>query len=308
MLKQMLKDKIHRFFSNWYRKKKEKRIIFVTYLSILLCSIYFTIKNPLLLVRIISIDDYKVFNQGPDQQMKIQVKNKVFDYKFPVILNKHELTFLNIDVEKNTSTFVKVINICKSVRNSLKFGDDKVHYYYWEPHLILKDMKRYRFLCDGYARLAASIAQSYGIPSRVLWLKGHVTSEFYISEFDKWVLIDPSFGLYFSSNNIPLSTTEVIHAYENNHPPEISFFNNKTDEEPIPSITKLTSALTNRFTFVFSGENTQKGIRYTILKEKHLPLGLQYKEKEGCNLEICSKITQICLILEFLGLLIFLLI
>ena len=61
-------------------------------------------------------------------------------------------------------------------------------------------------LCDGMALLFQQILAAVGIPSRILWLfrnlfdplDSHVTVEVWLN--DRWVLVDPTFGLCFTDN------------------------------------------------------------------------------------------------------------
>lgn len=86
---------------------------------------------------------------------------------------------------------------------------------------ILEQIKKYKALrCVEYSYLLSQVLITHNIPSRVIGLKkktvetdeygaGHVVVEFWSGEFNKWVMIDPQYAVYFMHNEIPLSCLEI---------------------------------------------------------------------------------------------------
>jgi len=272
-------------------------LVFLTIFSISTIKI---INSPLFFVKVISIKDASVFDRKPDSEMNVNVKDITFNYKFPVLLGKDKLKELNKKIKISDSKLTEVIEICKWVREKLSFGNDTTHYYFWNPEVVLRNARKEKFLCDGYARLSACVAQNFEIPSRVIWLGGHVIPEFYLSDKEKWIMVDPTYGYYLKSGKVVLSTTQIISSFEKGKMPKMVSFRNEKDDEPVSSLKEIIPIYTNKFTFVFSGENTEKGIKCSILHELKFPIGLQYKEKDSPNLEIQGKIMRILNIGSFL--------
>lgn len=76
-----------------------------------------------------------------------------------------------------------------------------------------------QFRCVEYGIVATATFNSIGIPARTLGLKtrdvekvmrgaGHVVSEVYSKELDKWIFIDPQFNIMPTLNEIPLNGVE----------------------------------------------------------------------------------------------------
>lgn len=85
---------------------------------------------------------------------------------------------------------------------------------------ILKEAQEGKqFRCVEYGIVATAALNSIGIPARTLGLKtrdvekvmrgaGHVVTEVYSKEFDKWIFIDPQFNLMPVLNGNPLNGVE----------------------------------------------------------------------------------------------------
>lgn len=77
-----------------------------------------------------------------------------------------------------------------------------------------------QFRCVEYGIVATSVLNSIGIPARTLGLKtrdvekvrrgaGHVVTEVYSNEHEKWVFIDPQFNIMPTLNGKPLNGVEL---------------------------------------------------------------------------------------------------
>lgn len=85
---------------------------------------------------------------------------------------------------------------------------------------ILKEAREGKqFRCVEYGIVATSALNSIGIPARTLGLKtrdvekvmrgaGHVVTEVYSKDFDKWIFIDPQFNIIPTLNGNPLNGVE----------------------------------------------------------------------------------------------------
>lgn len=78
--------------------------------------------------------------------------------------------------------------------------------------------KRYR--CVEYGKVLSDILKAHGLISRVISIQtadaayggvgmGHVASEVWSNEFNKWIFMDPQFNIWFSLNGLPLNFYEL---------------------------------------------------------------------------------------------------
>jgi hypothetical protein len=82
-----------------------------------------------------------------------------------------------------------------------------------------------KFPCFAYARVLTACLNAMGIPARSVGLKskdvetrahsaGHVVTEAYLENLQKWVMFDPTTGGVFTQHNIPLNIAELKEAVE----------------------------------------------------------------------------------------------
>ena len=76
------------------------------------------------------------------------------------------------------------------------------------------------FRCVEYSMVMVGAAQALGMPARVVGLKteraatarsaaGHVVTEIWLDDLEKWVVADPQLGYVFRADNIPLNAVEL---------------------------------------------------------------------------------------------------
>lgn len=76
------------------------------------------------------------------------------------------------------------------------------------------------YRCVEYGIVLNDILKSFGFPARTVGLKhidtdyggagmGHVAIEVWSNKFNKWIFLDPQFGIYAEKNNIPLNIFEI---------------------------------------------------------------------------------------------------
>ncbi|MBO9665522.1 MAG: transglutaminase domain-containing protein [Bdellovibrio sp.] len=82
--------------------------------------------------------------------------------------------------------------------------------------------KKERFRCVEYGGVLAEVLQSYGFITRALFLRsndvayggfgqGHVAMEVWLNDLQKWIFVDPQFGVYLvgGSRKVPLNYYEI---------------------------------------------------------------------------------------------------
>lgn len=74
-------------------------------------------------------------------------------------------------------------------------------------------------VCSEYAKVASSFFSGERYISRVVWLSTHTVMEIWEPYYHKWVLIDTSGNqIWYNSDRIPMSVTELIHGWEEAEP------------------------------------------------------------------------------------------
>lgn len=149
------------------------------------------------------------------------------DYKFYYsdTLNNNYLSKLRHEYELDMITSIKTNEIDK-IRAILHWTNSQ-----WEHNgfntpsksdalTILEEAKEGRqFRCVEYGIVASAGLNAIGIPSRVLSLKtrdvqkvkrgaGHVVTEAFSTQYDKWIFIDPQYDVMPTVNGVPLNAVE----------------------------------------------------------------------------------------------------
>lgn len=89
----------------------------------------------------------------------------------------------------------------------------------FNAQVLLKDGRHRYSLCSDYALLLNEVLQCLETAARVIWLEGHVVTEYFDPLLEKWVFIDPSLNVCgYDADGTPLSVTEIIAAAETSSP------------------------------------------------------------------------------------------
>jgi hypothetical protein len=125
-------------------------------------------------------------------------------------------------VKKGTTDFEKILLLKKWVRKQLKQPGVSTNYPPWDALVILDWARKNKVqvMCGHYAVLFVQCLTGLGIPARYVDLStekndGHFVAEVWSQDFQKWVLIDPYFDLYYEKEGIPLSGLSLHLAYIN---------------------------------------------------------------------------------------------
>lgn len=98
-----------------------------------------------------------------------------------------------------------------------------------DPISILKEVEEgKRFRCVEYSIVLTGALNAVGIPARILALKtsdvetresgaGHVVTEAYIKDLEKWIMLDGQWNAIPTLNNIPLNAVEFQRALNNDY-------------------------------------------------------------------------------------------
>ncbi len=115
------------------------------------------------------------------------------------------------EVVKNAgSDFEILLRLAGWVNKRWEYGIPKNVPFNFNAIEILERAKRgERFFCSEYAIVFIQCALSLGFQGRYVGLNNHVVSEIWLDDYGKWVMLDPTFCIYFRHNGIPLNCLET---------------------------------------------------------------------------------------------------
>ncbi|TVS10460.1 MAG: hypothetical protein EA424_25340 [Planctomycetaceae bacterium] len=162
-------------------------------------------------------------------------------------------------------------------------------------HLYRNGMDEY-CLCSEHAILLNEILQLFQRQARVLWLEGHVATEYLDRDLNKWVFVDAHMNLLFvDSSQTPMSAAEVIYATERGLPLHVRPICAESDQAHsfgIRDIDRLwyRNILLNGECYALSGTTLREPSRWTHLIRFHrrpqiLTLSTSYDTSTGKYLE-----------------------
>ena len=114
--------------------------------------------------------------------------------------------------------------ILEFILNDVSFGKTEIKSR--TPLGKFKDLKAGKCgLCFDFNHVYAGFLQAAGYKSRIVMLQSnlllqygyvHTNVEVFIPEYRKWIVMDPSFGCYFSINGVPMSAIEISRLLKRN--------------------------------------------------------------------------------------------
>ena len=144
--------------------------------------------------------------------------------------NDSEVSYLDslkskypIKIERSNTQIAKVLTILDWTRSQWEHRGD-VDPKKKDAISILDEVKEGgRFPCFAYGIVLASQLKVSGFKSRVIYLKtkdiaasmqgsGHVATEVFVDELQKWVFVDAQFNVMPFLNNVPLNAVELQNA------------------------------------------------------------------------------------------------
>ncbi|MFN8670627.1 MAG: hypothetical protein U0457_00900 [Candidatus Sericytochromatia bacterium] len=146
-------------------------------------------------------------------------------------LKAYVLSKINLKKYSEPEIFSKTLEWVSTrwTHDGLNSGDD------FSSLEILKNVEKgERYRCVEYGKVFSDILSSLGYYSRSLGLmsidvaygdygKGHVASEVWSNELNKWVFFDPQFCIYTTYNNNPLNFYEIYQLFKDNKYDDIKF-------------------------------------------------------------------------------------
>ncbi len=107
--------------------------------------------------------------------------------------------------------FDKILIIRKWVNSRWRFGiPHNISYNFNALDILERAEKGERFFCSEYTTTYIQLLASFGITARYVGLfKGHAVAEVWSEDYNKWVVIDPTFNLYYEMDGIPINALEL---------------------------------------------------------------------------------------------------
>lgn len=285
---------------------KPSIIILVVVFVILVGEVCYLKVLPSSFVRVYYASDIKDFNKPPTEDMTVEMEGDTFNYYIPHEMERNILKVIKDLIEdKNPDVLDTLILIANWVRSEVKFGTPE----YKSNNILVEDLLSdtrnvdIYVLCDSYARLFVIACQSQNIIARIVELEGHLVTEAFIREINKWIMIDPVYGYYISKNNEPLSVAEMIDCYGKGIPLTPYVFAENRGDDPLyreKDEVYLKKVYLNGYTVISDQNVDGKKIKDAILKTLRLPIAkIQFVEAKSTLIGYKEKILRYVIVITF---------
>jgi len=163
------------------------------------------------------------FGNSQDLEISIKYQTESSDY-LTALKKKYPLDFIN----DNMSDTEKVLAVLHWTHSRWKHNGNNTPSK-GDAITILNEAKEgQQFPCFAYAIVLKDQLNALGYKARTIYLKtqdaenrkrspGHVATEVYLEDLQKWVFIDGQYNVMPTLNGIPLNAVEFQHAISNNY-------------------------------------------------------------------------------------------
>ncbi len=165
------------------------------------------------------IADYAGFRKPLGANQSVTVDGWEIDFRLPVTaFSIQTIDEVRAQVNQAEGTESRIAKAAWIVRNALRGGGASLPTgYQATAEELYRHGKRYHCLCSEYSRLFNEILQACGFQSRVIWLQGHVATEYFDPDRETWVYADCQLNVTpFVDERI--STSELIERIEQDLP------------------------------------------------------------------------------------------
>jgi len=141
-----------------------------------------------------------------------------FDYQ-PYYEKKLEILRRKYDIDNVIAPAVneygQILLVSNWLNSRISFGvPHNVSYNFDALDILSRAEHGEKFFCSEYVTTYIQALSSIGITSRFVGLlKGHVVAEVWSNDYDKWVVIDPTFDIFYELNGVPLNALELHNAW-----------------------------------------------------------------------------------------------
>lgn len=129
--------------------------------------------------------------------------------------------------------FEKILLIMGWVNSRWKIGfPHNVSYNFDALDILRRARNGEQFFCSEYVTTYIQLLSSLGITARYVGLfKGHAISEVWSDDFDKWIVMDPTYNIYYEENGVPLNALELHNAWVSNNWKNIKVISKNSNNE-----------------------------------------------------------------------------
>jgi len=172
--------------------------------------------NPYSLHRV-TIADFDQFDAPPGEQGQVVTVGTAIDFRLPrPTISGQDLAAAHLQIDTSAATDARVAACVAFVRQHLNATDRTKPK---APSATGAELLRYGrdwlCQCGEHAILLNEVLQACGIQSRVLWMEGHVTAEYFHEELKTWVFVDAHLNIQFQdADGKPLSVAELIRRFQ----------------------------------------------------------------------------------------------
>ena len=119
-----------------------------------------------------------------------QFSYKPFESISEAVFERH------FDLPATGDVLADTVSVSKKTRQLFRHSPGSL--YPFIPDESIDKAVKQTVVCGSYARTTLAALEHMGHVGRVLYLNGHITLEVYDFERNKWLYIDPNFGVYFT--------------------------------------------------------------------------------------------------------------
>lgn len=154
--------------------------------------------------------------------------------------------------------------------------------------------KKEKYRCVEFGLVLSEVLESSGFVTRSLSLRandvayggfgsGHVVSEVWLNELNKWIFLDGQFGVYITKagDDMPLSYYEIFQQKAGGQWPQLQIHFVKAPENPQKAVSDYKAFLSRYFGHITTSQGTGKPRISLLLDAKEMPLTFQGLPLDG---------------------------
>jgi len=206
-----------------------KFIIAIAALGAFNLAYYQSVENAFSFLSVVDADG---FNAAPDPAGNVADYSNVFStFNYsplePISDEGYKRFF---DVKPTGNVLDDTVAVVRKTRELYVHREGKGPYPFL-PDAAIEDASSRPVVCGTYARTTAAALDHMGHVSRVIYLNGHITLEVFDFERNKWLYIDPNYGMYLTDpDGSILSMTEFQDRFRSKSPVTIHSLDDSTDD------------------------------------------------------------------------------
>jgi LysM repeat protein len=197
---------------------------------------------------------------------------------------------------QNRNDFEQITEMANWVNSQWQHGTTgKFDPSYFDSNDVLTQAKNgAKFWCHVAAMTLIQTAASVGYQGRLVslskngYMHEHAVAEFWSNDYQKWVMIDPDFNVWYTKNGVPLNVLEIHNAFVNKNTKGITIVTGK--HRPIRQLEERLSSLTQYYAYFyidmrndwltnhyFPGHPARSDKNTLVWKDKRLKAVLDFK-------------------------------